>query len=196
MNRLRFLALAVFSLASFSSDASIAVDFYAGISNLPQTVAGDILTYATGLSPGYARINNSSHVNFSGSSTQTFGRYQDGGGVCYYWHRSTETFSGLNFFDSWEYVYWEGFGDGTLVDGAEPGSDNFILYHDGTQAVAVLQFDFDNTNNVATLIASAYDPSGITFADGVSAIQAIPEPATALFAFAGIVTLAITRRRK
>ena len=66
-------------------------------------MTGQILVEGAGLGPGYARIENSSHTNFSGSSDITFGRYFDANNACVYWFRSTE--SPVSFYDSWEYVY-------------------------------------------------------------------------------------------
>lgn len=187
-------SMALLAMSALSSSAAITVSSYG--SALPQSVTGQVLVEGAGLPPGYARIENSSHTAFGGTSSITFGRYQLPDTTCVYWFRGSETFASVNYLESWQYVYWQGFGDGTLVDGAVWGNDNFLLMHDGSQAIGVLQFDFDQTTGDVTLLASAVDPAGISFADGVAAIQAIPEPSAPLIAGAGLALLAAGRRRK
>ncbi|RYD20836.1 MAG: PEP-CTERM sorting domain-containing protein [Verrucomicrobiaceae bacterium] len=186
--------MALFAMSALSSSAAITVASY-GIA-LPQSVSGQILVEGAGLPLGYARIENSSHIDFGGTSSIKFGRYQLPDTSCVYWFRGADTLGSVTYLESWQYVYWQGFGDGTLVDGAVWGDDNFLLMHDGSQAIGVLQFNFDQASGDVTLLASAVDPAGISFADGVAAIQAVPEPSAMLIAGAGLVLLATGRRRK
>jgi hypothetical protein len=186
--------LTVLAASTLVSTAAITVSTYGGA--LPQSVTGQVLVEGAGLSPGYARIENSSHTAFGGASSVTFGRYQLADTSCVYWFRGAETFASVNYLESWEYVYWQGFGNGTLVDGAVWGNDNFLLMRDANQVIGVLQFNFDQSSGSVTLLASAVDPAGITFADGVAAIQAVPEPSALVIAGAGAGLLMGRRRRR
>lgn len=195
-------------LGPLCGSAAIVVNFYSGTDNLPQTVlAGQIdLAEATGLSTGYARINNLAHAAFAsgGESTIGFMRFRYGDDVCGYFYRSSNrdnddpVLSDFNSIETWQYVYWQG--DGALVDGAQWGSDNFILMRDATDTiVGVLQFNFDELTQSPTLLASAIDLGGLTFSQGVSAIETfvIPEP-SAFAVIAGLLALGFTvsRRRR
>ncbi len=188
----------VLLLVTHVSQAAIVVTLFPGSDNLPQTVAGATLINTPDLDPGYARIDNSSHTDFGGESALTFARhYRLSDGECLYWFRATDI--PTQFADSWSGVHWLGFGDNTLVDGAVWGADNFVMLNDnGDNTVGVLQFHFAEETKRATLIASAYDAGGLTFADGVAAIQAtVPEPSTTTLLIGGIVVLfAFARRRK
>lgn len=186
--------VAVLAASTLASSAAITVSTYGNA--LPQSVTGQILVEGAGLLPGYARIENSSHTAFGGTSSITFGRYQLPDTTCVYWFRGTDGLASATYLETWQYVYWQGFGDGTLVDGAVWGNDNFLLMHDGSQAVGVLQFGFDQTTGSVTLLASAVDPAGIAFADGVAAIQQIPEPSAPLIAAGGLALLMAGRRRR
>lgn len=187
----RGIAAALLFFPALSCSAAISVNYHGA--DLPQNVTGQMLVEGAGLSAGYARIENSSHTNFGGSSAITFGRYFDGANNCVYWFRATDTLG--SFYDSWEYVYWQGFGDGTLVDGAVWGTDNFVLLQNGGTAIAVLQFEFVQSTGDVRLIASAVDMSGITFSAGVAALQQVPEPGAAVLAGTALLAL-LTRRRR
>lgn len=194
MNFLMPSCLTLLAASTLVSSAAITVSSHSGA--LPQSVTGQVLVEGAGLLPGYARIENSSHTAFGGSSSITFGRYQLPDTTCVYWFRGTETFASVNYLESWQYVYWQGFGDGTLVDGAVWGNDNFLLMHDGSQAIGVLQFNFDQATGDVTLLGSAVDPAGISFSDGVAAIQAIPEPSAPLVVAGGMALMLVRRRRR
>ena len=132
--------------------AAISVNFYSGTENLPQTVLADQidLAEATGLSAGYARIDNLAHSAFGGDSTIGFMRFRYGE-ECDYFYRSANrddedpAFSGFNAIETWQYVYWQG--NGALVDGAEWGTDNYILMQDAENTVvAVLRSTSTNSS--------------------------------------------------
>jgi hypothetical protein len=189
-----------------SVSAAVTVNFYSGLNNLPQTVLADQidLANATDLSEGYARINNGAHVESGGESMIGFMRFRYGDDVCGYFYRSSNrdnedpAFSDFESIETWGYVYWQG--DGSLVDGAQWGSDNYILMRNELQTVVgVLQFHFDESTLTASLIASAIDLEGLTFTQGINAIEAaaIPEPAAfAMLAGAVGFGIVVLRRRR
>ena len=78
------------------------------------------------------------------------------------------------------------------------GSDNFIHVVSDGLIVGILNFHFDETTLNASLLAAAWDFDGLTFTNGVEAIQLalVPEP-SAFAAIAGIFAcgLAVLRRR-
>src|SRR5690554_4369638 len=100
-----FAFVSVLLLAASVSQAAIVVNLYAGSDNLPQTVAGATLVNTPDLDPGYARIDNSNHTEFGGSSSLTFARfYRESDNACLYWFRATDV--PTQFADSWSGVHW------------------------------------------------------------------------------------------
>lgn len=95
-------------------------------------------------------------------------------------------------------TYW--MAENALVDGATWGSDNYLVMHDSERGVvvAILQLDFNESTGKATLLASAINFDGLTFTEGVAAINApIPEPAGfAVLAAVGTLAFAAGRRRR
>lgn len=120
---------------------------------------------------------------------------------CLYWFRAEEGPDSFVFLETEEYStsYW--YAECLFVDGAQNGSNNFVLLHSSVsnQVVGVLQYAFNDLYDIhspALLLAYAVDPDGITFEEAIAAIQAIPEPSTLAFvsiaAFGGLLLL---RRR-
>lgn len=189
--------------AAASAKAAITVQaFDPGGTSDPQLIApldttiGAILA----LEPNY-RAFNSSNTEFK------FVRhvYSVEDNICFYWFRADEDPTTFENTEEWSDVYWYVGEAGSpaciFVDGAEDGSNNFVLLHSETldRVVGVLQYDLNglyDMNQPARLLAYAVNPEGLTFAEGVAAIQAIPEPSTvallAMTTFGGIWT---ARRR-
>jgi hypothetical protein len=196
--------------APLCGSAAVVVNFYTGTNNLPQEIVSDqiYLDHATGLSEGYAAIRNLAHetiIECDGESKIGFMRFRYGDELCGYFYRASNRgaedpiYTDYESIESWASVYW--MGDGALVDGAQWGSDNYVMMRDESDVmIAVFQFNFDQSNQTAHLIASAIDFNGLTFTQAVTAIQAaaIPEPSTyaAILAVVGLGFVTIARRRR
>jgi len=186
-NYLNWILLALLG-SSVNLSAVITVELFSGEDNLPAVALGDSLNNRSDLDPGYAAIFNDSHTSYSGTSDFEFARYYpEESAVCVYWFGADEV--PVTYYDSYASVHWLGYGNSTLVDGAKWGSDNFIHVVSSEITVGILQFNFDELSESATLIAAALDEGGLNFADGVAAIQAasVPEPST----YAGILAITV-----
>ncbi|MCR6655613.1 MAG: PEP-CTERM sorting domain-containing protein [Opitutus sp.] len=191
------------------------VSFYnSPIGNVATTVfAGQIeLARTPSLDAGYYAIDNLAHFEFEQGGTSDIGfmRFRYGDNICGYFYRASNRgsddpfFSDYNSIETWKSVYWAAVVDevpGSLVDGAQWGSDNYILMRDGDGTmVAVLQFNFDQDTYTASLVASAVNLGGLTFTEAVDAINAaaIPEPSTyaAIFGAVALGAVVIARRRQ
>ncbi len=186
------------------------------IGNVATTVfAGQIeLARTANLPPGYFAIDNiaNSALALGGLSDVGFMRFRYSEEVCVYYYRYSNRGSDDPFLtaydkiETWESVYWAAVVDevpGTLVDGAQWGSDNYILMRSTSQpdtVVAVLQVNFDQDTYTASLVASAVNFGGLTFTEAVDAINAaaIPEPSTyaAIFGAVALGAVVIARRRQ
>ena len=160
-----------------------------------------------GLSPGYYAIDNIANLALGGTSDIGFTRFRRNDTECDYFFRASTWDSdpfeaGYQAIEVWETVYWAAVMDepGTLVDGAQWGSDNYVLMLDENEGklVAVLQFYFNQNDYTATLIGAAVNLDGLTFMEGVLALQAIPEPSTyaAIFGAVALGAVVIVRRRQ
>jgi hypothetical protein len=191
-----WIVLAFFCCTA-KSRAAITVQLHGGTDNLPTTALGITLKNVAGLDPGYASVLNDSHTISGGVSDYEFARYvPDGGGTCIYWFGASDL--PTDYFDSHAEVYWLGYGDSTLVDGAKWGSDNYVHVVSSETSIGILQFNFDEATEPASLVASALDTGGITFADGVAAIQAasVPEPSPVLLLVAGVFGMSALQRKR
>ena len=206
-----FLCLALLAAPLCAIPPTTTVTFH-------NTTLGDVATIVfdgkielaeqQGLSPGYHAIDNLANVEFGGTSHIGFTRFRKNVTECDYFFRASTWDSdpfeaGYQAIEVWETVYWaaEVMGEpGTLVDGAQWGSDNYVLMLDENEGklVAVLQFYFDQNDYTATLIGAAVNLDGLTFMEGVLALQAIPEPSTyaAIFGAVALGAVVIVRRRQ
>jgi hypothetical protein len=124
--------------------------------------------------------------------------------ICYYWFRADGDPTKYSTEDTEHYsdVYWYvGGSDCTFVDGAEDGSNNFVLLRSTVTGniVGVLQYELNASNSFdypARLLAYAVDPNGMTFFEGVAAIQAIPEPSTMALVSLALVGGVLKLRRR
>jgi len=212
----RLLALALLILPLCAS-AEITAARFDAFAPLPLTLLPDEL-YLEHVDGGEqypsASIRNIFHVDYyedcGGISLFGFARFRHTEEACTYFFRSTAIYENDPAFgvypygiESWSRVYWK-VGEGSdeeLVDGAQWGSDNYVMlrHRDLETNVGVLQFDFSQDNG-ARLVGYALDLDGLTFTDGVLAIQAaaIPEPSTyaAIFGAVALGAVVIVRRRQ
>ena len=193
------LASIYFLFAAVPAEAAIIVQLFGpDATGAPQLITplNTVIGAKTEVEPDY-RALTSSNTEFK------FVRHISD--ICYYWFRADGDPTAITNTQEWSDVYWyvgnTGDNPCTFVDGAEDGSNNFVLLHSSTlnAIVGVLQYDLNGWNDLtqpARLIAYAVDPNGMTFADGVAAIQAVPEPSTvALTSLALLGGLLKLRRR-
>lgn len=198
MKSLFITPICVFLLAAVSANAAItAVSFGAEgtadaqlIAPLDTTVGRNV-----GLEPDY-RALTSSDAGFK------FVRHIVSSDVCYYWFRADGNPAALTNTEEWSTVYWyEGGATCIFLDGAEDGENNYVLLHSQEldKIVGVLQYALNGNNDMndpARLMAYAVNPEGMTFAQGVAAIQAIPEPSAMVLGTLAMVGGLMGRRRK
>lgn len=120
--------------------------------------------------------------------------------ICFYWFRADDDPTQYANTEQWSDVYWYIAASCEFVDGATYGSDNFVLLHSASsnKIVGVLQYELTDTDyeaNAPRLLAWAVDPEGLTFAQGVAAIQGIPEPSAVVFALLTGTLVGVRRRR-
>lgn len=193
----------VFPLLTLSSEAAINVQTF-GVSvtgNVEIPALNTIISPVTSVAD-YGSAINSSNPNIK------FTRHIVDDSLCYYWFRA-EPLAGDEpdlwnraVVEYWNDVYWYVAANCEFVDGAQYGTDNYVLLHDTTdplnpKLVGVLQIELTDTDYVANaprLIAGAFDANGMTYVEAVAAIQAIPEPSVSLFTFAASGLL-LRRRR-
>lgn len=120
---------------------------------------------------------------------------------CLYWFREDQGPDMFNFEGLEEYSssYW--YAECLFVDGAQDGSNNFVLLHstESDQVVGVLQYllNYSDDINASTyLLAYAVNPDGMTFEEGVAAIQAIPEPSTVVLVSLVVIGAGLGLRRR
>lgn len=122
---------------------------------------------------------------------------------CEYWFRADATPDNSTYLDI-EYhsnVYW--FAECLFVDGAQNGSNNFVMLHSTVtnELVAVLQYALNGSidiNAPASLIAYAVGFDNFTYEDAIRALAPIPEPTTVTLLSAGaaaLLTVAVRRRK-
>ncbi len=207
----RLLALLIFPLCA---SAAITVERFDPFDPLPVTLIPDEIYLQDVVEFGEhptTSIRNLYHEDFyeecGGESLLGFARFRHTALSCTYFFRSTdinENDPALGDYpfgiESWSRVYWKG-GDDELFDGAQWGSDNYLMMRHLTNntIVAVLQFNFDQFTG-ASLVGYALDLDGLTFTEGVLAINAaaIPEPSTyaAIFGAVALGAVVIARRRQ
>jgi hypothetical protein len=217
MNLLRISSV-ISLLFSAQLQAAITTQFFGdGTTDLVSiTALGTDIGAHNAVAPNYLAQNSSNtairfrrHMTDDGNPETT--------DPCFYWFRSNGDPSQFPATESWDNVYWSAWDIECAAyidyfDGAEYGSDNFVLltrYNAGAIAgeysgnsdpyddeiVGVLQYHLDADTGTAKLLAYAVDPAGLTFAQGVAAIQGIPEPSVSLLGALGMGALAIRRRR-
>jgi hypothetical protein len=198
MKSLFITPICVFLLATVSANAAITVRSFGEGTGDAQLIAPLDTTVGANTSVEPNRALTSSNMMFN------FVRhvYSAENGICYYWFRADGDPTTIVNTEEWNDVYWYvGGATGDFVDGAEDGSNNYLLLHsrDLDMIVGVLQYSLNANNDMndpARLMAYAVDPEGITFAEGVAAIQAIPEPSSAALGALAMMGGLMGRRRK
>jgi len=189
--------LSLFCLTAISSQAAISVQSF----GIGTTDAQEITSLGTVIGANASLADRGSALNASGGDIRFIRHIVSvEPDICFYWFRADGDPTQYRNTEQWPNVYWYVADSCEFVDGATYGSDNFVLLHSASsnKIVGVLQYELTDTNYVANaprLLAWAVDPEGLTFAQGVAAIQGVPEPsAAALALIAG--TLAGVRRRR
>jgi hypothetical protein len=195
------LSAVALTLASASVNAAVTVvHFGDGGTSLPVTIEA----LGTTISNNPHDVSERFSIN-SSSSDVLFTRHivsvEDD--ICYYWFRSMDDPGAWPDTEAWNDVYWYVMDDCVFVDGAVEGDDNFVLLRNAEGLdIGVLRISFQDPLNTGgaeaaaptKILAYAVDANGLSFADGVAAITAVPEPSTALLG--GVALLGGLLRRK
>jgi hypothetical protein len=191
--------IAISALLALPAQAAITVNTFGTGTTLPQEISelGTTVGSNSSVGPGY-RALNSSDSNFK-FVRHVLSEAPDPE-VCHYWFRadSDPTTTPYLRTEAWSDVYWFVVDTCIFVDNAQDGTDNFVLLRSESTGmlVGVLQYHLDdNEPFTASLLAYAVDPNGLTFADGVAAIQAVPEPSAILLSGAALTFAGLRRRR-